>query len=91
MQLGSGIAVAVAQAGSCSSDLTPILGTSICITYNPKKKKKKKKKSKIKQNYYPYETCNLDSDKYIKRGKNSVLQEYRELISNQAGEFKNFQ
>ena len=38
--LGSGIAVAVA--GSCSSDLTPSLGTPICRGYSPKKKKKKK-------------------------------------------------
>ena len=30
MQLRSGIAVAVAQAGSYSSDLTPSLGTSVC-------------------------------------------------------------
>ena len=28
--LGSGVAVAVVQAGTCSSDLTPSLGTSIC-------------------------------------------------------------
>ena len=31
------------QAGSCSSDLTPGLGTSICLRCSPKKKKKKKK------------------------------------------------
>ena len=29
-QLGSRVAVAVAEAGSCSSDSTPNLGTSIC-------------------------------------------------------------
>ena len=39
-QLGSGIAVAVA--GSCSSDLTPSLRTSICHECGPKKEKKKK-------------------------------------------------
>ena len=33
--------MAVAQAGSCSSDLTPSLGTSICHKCGPKKKKKK--------------------------------------------------
>jgi len=38
MWLGSGVAVAVAKASSCSSDLTPSLGTFIC----PKKTKKKK-------------------------------------------------
>ena len=39
--LGSGIAVAVAQAGSCSSYSIPSLGTSICCRCSPKKKKKK--------------------------------------------------
>ena len=37
MQLGSGIAVAVVYSGSCSSDLTPILGTSICCRCSLKK------------------------------------------------------
>ena len=40
--LVSRIAVAVGQAGSCSSDLTPSLGTSICHGCCPKKQKKKK-------------------------------------------------
>ena len=47
--LGSGVAVAVVQAGSYSSDWTPSLGTSICLgeaalekAERPKKKKKKK-------------------------------------------------
>ena len=37
-QLGSGfaVAVAVAKAGSCSSDSTPGLGTSICCECGPK-------------------------------------------------------
>ena len=39
MQLKSRVAVAVVVAGSCSSDLTLSLGTSIC---SPKKEKKKK-------------------------------------------------
>ena len=34
--LGPGIAVAVAQAGSCSSDLTPSLGTFTCCMCGPK-------------------------------------------------------
>ena len=42
MQLGSGIAVAVAQANSYSSNLTPSLGTSICRGCSPKKTKPKK-------------------------------------------------
>ena len=44
MQLGSGVAVAVAQAISCSSDETPSLGTSICLLGAAIKRKKKKKK-----------------------------------------------
>ena len=42
MQLRSIVAVAVVQAGSCSSDLTPSLGTSLCHGYGPPKEKKKK-------------------------------------------------
>ena len=38
-----GIAVAVVQAGVCSSDWIPGLGTSICCQCGSKKKKKKKK------------------------------------------------
>jgi len=41
MRLGSSVAVAVVQAGSCSSDSTPSLGTSICCGCGPEKKKKK--------------------------------------------------
>ena len=40
MQLGSAVAVAVAEASSCNSDWTPSLGTSVC---GPKKQKKKKR------------------------------------------------
>ena len=43
MRLGSGLAVAVVQAGGYSSDSTPSLGTSICCKCGPKKIKKKKK------------------------------------------------
>ena len=39
MRLGSGVAVAVAQAGSCSSDSTPSPGTSICRRHDYKKEK----------------------------------------------------
>ena len=42
MQLGSGVAVAVVQAGSNNSTETPSLGTSICRGCSPKKKKDKK-------------------------------------------------
>ena len=43
--LRSGIAVAVVQAGSCSFNSTPSLGTSICHRCGPKKMTKKKKKN----------------------------------------------
>ena len=43
MRLGSGIAVAVVQAGCYSSDSTPSLGMSICCRCSPKKPKKKKR------------------------------------------------
>ena len=43
--LGSGIAVALVQAGSNSSDLTPSLGTSICLGYRPEEIKIKNKVS----------------------------------------------
>ena len=39
LRIGSGIAVAVVQAGSCSSDCTPSLGTSTGFGCGPKKKK----------------------------------------------------
>ena len=41
MQLGYHVAVAVVSAGSCSSYMTPSLGTSICHGRGPKKTKKK--------------------------------------------------
>jgi len=43
LKSGVAVAVAVAQAGSCSSDWTPSLGPSICRRCGPKKKQKKKK------------------------------------------------
>ena len=46
------LAVAVAYAGSCSTDSSPTLGTSICHRCGPKKQKKKKPKNKTKQNSY---------------------------------------
>ena len=45
-QLGFSVAVAVAQAGSYSSDSTRSLGTSICHWCSPKKTKEKRKKEK---------------------------------------------
>ena len=37
MLLRSGIAVAMVETSSCSSDWTPSLGTSICLICGPKK------------------------------------------------------
>ena len=45
--LGSCVAVAVAMAGSCSSDWTPSLGISTCHGCSPKKTKKDKQTPKI--------------------------------------------
>ena len=42
-RLGSGVAVAVVQAGSSSSDLIPSLGTSIYSRCSPKKQTNKQK------------------------------------------------
>ena len=47
--LGSSVAVAMAVAGSFSSNLTPTLATSICCRWGPKKQKKKKKKETKKK------------------------------------------
>ena len=41
--LRSDVAVAVVYAGSCSSNWTPSLGTSVCRKCGPKKHEKKKK------------------------------------------------
>ena len=44
------VAVAVVEAGSCSSGFTPGLGTSTCQGCGPKKTKKKKERKK--KNFY---------------------------------------
>ena len=44
-KLRSHVAVAVAQAGNCSSNSTPSLGTSICHRCGPKKAKNKQTKT----------------------------------------------
>ena len=46
MRLRSFVAVAVAEAGSCNSDWSPSLETSICYSCVPKKQKKKRKKKR---------------------------------------------
>ena len=52
MQLGSNVAVSAVQARSCSSDVTPSLGTSICCRWGCKKKKKREKETKGSKRYY---------------------------------------
>ena len=49
MQLGYSITVALAQAGSYSSDWTPSLETSIHHRCSPKKTKRQKKKKKKRE------------------------------------------
>ena len=49
MQLGFRVALAVAVAGSYSSDSVPSLGTSICRGCGPKKTKDQKKKKKERE------------------------------------------
>ncbi len=46
MWLGSGVAVAEAQASGYNSDSTSRLGISTCLGCSPKKTKKKKEKKK---------------------------------------------
>ena len=50
VQVGPGMAVAVALAGGYSSDSTPSLGVSIYHGFGPKKTKKKKKKKHTTNN-----------------------------------------
>ena len=45
MSLRSSVAMAMAQAGSCSSNSTPSLGTSICCRRGPKKGEKKEEEN----------------------------------------------
>ena len=48
---GSCVAVAVAQAGSCSSDSNPSLGTPTCCKCSPKKQKQTKHREQSILNY----------------------------------------
>ena len=67
-QLRCCIAVAVAQAGSCNSDSTPSLGTSICHGCSPKrqKKKRKKKSKKERKKKRKCSKCMVDSNFIMK-------------------------
>ena len=57
VQLRSGFAVAVDVAGSCSSDWTPSLGTSICQGCGPKKTRKKYRNSSSVRGSPPRVIC----------------------------------
>ena len=83
MQPGTGIAMAVVLAGSCSSDLTPRLRTSICHRYGPKKKNKSRNKRMIKEYYklYAHKYVNLDQiDQFLER--HNLLKLTKEEIEN---------
>ena len=54
IRLGSGVALAVVQAGSFSSNSLSSLGTSMCPRCNPKKRKKKKEKECINSRTHTY-------------------------------------
>ena len=45
MQLRSNVAVAMVEAGGCSSNLTRSLGISICLGWGPKKQKQTNKET----------------------------------------------
>ena len=76
--LRSRVAVALAQAGSYSSDSTPSLGTSICRRCSPKSKKtkaqkwqkdkKRKKKRKKKKKENRLEGGNSESREFCQKG-----------------------
>ena len=55
--LGSGVVVAVAQAGSCNSDQTSSLGTSICHSMALKKAKKNKQKNPKTKLHFTCVSC----------------------------------
>ena len=67
----SHIAVAVAQAGSCSSNLTSSLGTSTCHGRSPQKLKEKKIGERHQENCFKY-INELKYDRYMTQN-NGVL------------------
>ena len=66
MWLGSGIAVAVAEASSCRSNWTPSPGTYICHRHSHKKEKKKKVNIPPTPTPCPYNMCQNWSDKIVR-------------------------
>ena len=83
--------MALLRASSCSSDLTPRLGTSICRTCGPKKKKKKKdarnNDSEAEDDCRTEETCNLFAqDVRLKKNLNrSHRKEMHDILGRELG------
>ena len=84
----SSSSAAVVSAGSCSSDSTPSLGTSICHRYGPKKaktkakQKKKKKRENIAQQW-TWLCLNIDkSQEFFEQKIESVCFDFLQLKNN---------
>ena len=79
-RLGSATAVALAEAGSCSSDWTPSLGTSICRKCGPEKcKNKQKTPQKQKQKEINKENSSTKSLLSIKLFVDLIIQLYLDI------------
>ena len=78
MRIRSGVTVT----GSCSSDLTPSLGISICCRCGPKKRKRERKKEilfTIASNTIKYLEANLSSEvKYLYTENYKTMREWRQ-------------
>ena len=72
-QLGSRIAVAVAYVGSCSSNSTPSLGTSICHRRGPKKIKNKTIKESDKKQAIKVQ-CDIYHNRVKYKEKDNLMQ-----------------
>ena len=61
MRLGSGVVMAVVQAGGYSSNLTPSLRISVCCRCGPKKTEKKKKSGVARDKYHINEDARIQT------------------------------
>ena len=83
-------AMAVAQACSCSSDLTPCLGTCVCHRRGPKKTKKKKIDESIihvSWSLYTYTLLGMSNEKISKLSKINILTLHKEVATLRAMNF----